>query len=811
MKKNLKKVFSFLLSFCMVVQYLPMAVFAAESEEIVELESAAEVFVPDIEYPENDELFQIFVEEKLYDYEIATFGTRARETLNDAEKALYDALKTRIEEVALNGGSTVFVLNEVPGLKTSWTREELGISGYINLDVHNGLVSDAFYAQLNWRNAITALLDDCPFDLYWYDKTQGVAFGYRMRSNGLAAEIFDIRLTFVVAGDYKSEENVVTSNVSKVSVARETAQFVVKSNESKTSIGKLTAYKEYICDAVSYDYAAANNSDTPYGDPWQLISVFDGDPSTKVVCEGYAKAFQYLCDLSGLDCICVSGSMSSGYVKNDHMWNVVTLNGKNYLVDVTNCDSGTAGEPDLLFLKGAAYNNGCYAFPCLGQTVKYYCEDLSLATDIPEDEVVHVHNTDGEVTYECVDETNHVKFVACKDCPEDYIAESVEAHSTTAAEDKAATEKEPAYCSVCDSSYGEPLPHVHNTDGEVTYECIDETGHVKFAACKDCPEDYVTESVEAHSTTAAEDKAATEKEPAYCSVCNSSYGEPLPHVHNTDGEVIYECIDETGHVKLVACKDCPEDYVTESEEAHSTTAAEDKAATEKEPAYCSVCDSSYGEPLPHVHNTDGEVTYECVDALSHVKFVACKDCPENYVTESIETHSTTAAEDKAVTDQEPAYCSVCDSSYGSALPGGTALDCHGDIYYAVEDSNIIVDNSIPCKIGYFDGEKFVVLEAVANADGTHSFALPEGANEIILIGKGNLDADKNSGVINSADKLLLARSLLLENHPAYQPLDQVQKFAADLNNDGIINSADKLLLARSLLLEGHPAFKKLDW
>ena len=31
----------------------------------------------------------------------------------------------------------------------------------------------------------------------------------------------------------------------------------------------------------------------------ELIWVFDGDSSTNVVCEGYAKAFQYLCDLSG--------------------------------------------------------------------------------------------------------------------------------------------------------------------------------------------------------------------------------------------------------------------------------------------------------------------------------------------------------------------------------------------------------------------------------------------------------------------------------------------------------------------------------
>ena len=35
------------------------------------------------------------------------------------------------------------------------------------------------------------------------------------------------------------------------------------------------------------------------------------------------------------------------------MCNNVTIEGGNYLVDVTNCDSGSIGEPDQLFLAGA--------------------------------------------------------------------------------------------------------------------------------------------------------------------------------------------------------------------------------------------------------------------------------------------------------------------------------------------------------------------------------------------------------------------------------------------------------------------------
>ena len=38
------------------------------------------------------------------------------------------------------------------------------------------------------------------------------------------------------------------------------------------------------------------------------------------------------------------------------MWNIVTVGGRNYLVDVTNCDADTVGVPDKLFLCGAAEN-----------------------------------------------------------------------------------------------------------------------------------------------------------------------------------------------------------------------------------------------------------------------------------------------------------------------------------------------------------------------------------------------------------------------------------------------------------------------
>ena len=94
-------------------------------------------------------------------------------------------------------------------------------------------------------------------------------------------------------------------------------------------------------------------------DQRQIIYVFDQDNSTNVVCEGYAKAFKYLCDLTSFSSSEVECRLAAGYLKVDdtdyerHMWNIVQLNkNKNYLVDITNCDDGMFGSPDILFMKG---------------------------------------------------------------------------------------------------------------------------------------------------------------------------------------------------------------------------------------------------------------------------------------------------------------------------------------------------------------------------------------------------------------------------------------------------------------------------
>ena len=210
---------------------------------------------------------------------------------------------------------------------------------------------------------IQSVLADLPQYMYWADVTKGYSC---MVGAGTANVSFKVNTYFSKNG---ATYTVDTSKTGAAKKAVENAKQIVENHANDTDYEKLVDYKEEICDLVSYDYdAASKTSSQGYqknNNPWQIIYVFDGDTSTDVVCEGYAKAFKYLCDLSTfssskIEVNIVDGKLYQGTSSKDksnggggHMWNLVTMeNGKNYLVDVTNCDNDTVGYPDKLFMVG---------------------------------------------------------------------------------------------------------------------------------------------------------------------------------------------------------------------------------------------------------------------------------------------------------------------------------------------------------------------------------------------------------------------------------------------------------------------------
>ena len=335
----------------------------AEEAQIVATRECYNV-VPSVSMPSSEELFAAYAEQQFYG-EMAAFGTAAGRRLSGDEKLAYDALVPVIKQIANGQRASATIAVGVSLGKVTFGD---GSTGVYNADVEVAFNGTTFTGQ-SLHNVATALMADMPYEMYWYDKTIGVSDLVIVAGSQMHI-VFD----FAVANPYRGSD-LLTANTAKTGAAKAAAanakavvDSIAADKNIKTDYDKLVAYRDWICANVSYNTNAANsNNFSENVDPWQMIYVFDGDSSTNVVCEGYSKAFQYLCDLSEFDaditCYSVSGIMAGGTGAGNHMWNILEINGKRYLVDVTNSDSGTVGAGGGLFLVGGTANaNGAYTF-----------------------------------------------------------------------------------------------------------------------------------------------------------------------------------------------------------------------------------------------------------------------------------------------------------------------------------------------------------------------------------------------------------------------------------------------------------------
>lgn len=316
--------------------------------------------------------------------------------LNVATQTIYDKLVPEIKAIA-NGERTSSIV-KVEGLDITYYKSDLGLDTLVTGNSFTAeaqaKVKEMFTADVSADVLLTSLITHLPYELYWFDKVKGIQISYEMTGTDEYVTISSVEIMFHVSQDYAVTEGNSyyptmpdTAKTGAAKTAAVTAAQVVAENQGKGTYGKLVAYREYITKAVDYNFAAADeNNGYPYGDPWQLIYVFDGDPDTNVVCEGYSKAFKYLCDLTwtGSDpevaCYLPTGTMSGGTGAGLHMWNIVSIGGANYLTDITNCDSGTTGAPDQLFLCGAEGSvDASYAAATTNGTVTYVYDKETLA------------------------------------------------------------------------------------------------------------------------------------------------------------------------------------------------------------------------------------------------------------------------------------------------------------------------------------------------------------------------------------------------------------------------------------------------
>ena len=350
----------------------------------------------DVEHEDNDLLFEEYAEavfeEAADGAQPGTSGRGQKNTgdqLTGQDRVIYDALKAAALEIA--DGQRDSTIVEIPlselGIDAGkqYTAEDLGLD-YIYRRVNgtgewNPAIEDAVNSMLSFdsREIFRRLWADCPYEMYWQKGGYSfpVSLGCSKRASGsgdswsgfVVIEESPVTFSMCVEQKYRQDQDdeysVDTSKTGAACSAAWFARSIVNDadNAGLSDYDRLVYYKDRICDEVVYNEEARQNSETyPDRGPWALIYVFDQDPDTNVVCEGYSEAFQYLCGLTEfqskkIQVYSVSGMFGGGTGAGPHKWNIVHMDdGFNYLADVTNSDEGTVGWDGRLFLKGMEGN-----------------------------------------------------------------------------------------------------------------------------------------------------------------------------------------------------------------------------------------------------------------------------------------------------------------------------------------------------------------------------------------------------------------------------------------------------------------------
>ncbi len=299
---------------------------------------------------------------------------------NAAKSAITKILRSQTAMVAPTGAVEKTVEREDGTVKVYATKDSsIDYAAYIEDGTDMDVLKKQY--QKNRFKLLYSLLADIPYELYWFNKVTGwtvtVSWAYGGSDSVIDAGDSYISFWLPPVPEYKDNESSskyacdtnLTSAASQV-VPKAKAIADAAALVCETDYDKLYYFKKVIQDdlAPAYNSAATTSWEGKYGNPWQLIWVFDEDPETNVVCEGYSKAFKLLCDLSdfdyeGFDCYLISGYLNrSG---NGHMWNAVTMDdGYNYLIDITNSRRSGGTENMRLFLKGyASKDDTWYTYP----------------------------------------------------------------------------------------------------------------------------------------------------------------------------------------------------------------------------------------------------------------------------------------------------------------------------------------------------------------------------------------------------------------------------------------------------------------
>lgn len=181
------------------------------------------------------------------------------------------------------------------------------------------------FSLVTFRKILFAVEADFP-ELFWYTGN----FSYTKNSEGYVKYVYPkIEKDYIQVSARKEAKESIDSGMVEYLEAIDKAK-----EEGIADMELELLIHDMIVMAVDYAYVSGTKTPSDEGHAHSIVGVFD---KSGVVCEGYAKTFQLLCNYAELPSIYAVGYGNGG----GHAWNLVCLEGQWYNLDVTWNDIGT--------------------------------------------------------------------------------------------------------------------------------------------------------------------------------------------------------------------------------------------------------------------------------------------------------------------------------------------------------------------------------------------------------------------------------------------------------------------------------------
>ena len=239
--------------------------------------------------------------------------------LNDAQKALFDQMREQSERF--------YYGNEEPDIRKSLSGSDVICYG----DFDKGNLQDYEFEQVAQYFILS-----CP-RYFFIDDRQF------FKENGEYA--------FILTSECNSREMI---DFYREKIEEKTKEWLDKVKDLDDDLEKEKAAYQFIIENAEYDSDSAQVLMELNSGLYENISKYDWNTANiagffedgKVVCDGYARTMQYLCNAVGVDSLYVENGTS------EHAWNMVKLYDEWYCIDVTWMDaSGDASEDSNLVNK----------------------------------------------------------------------------------------------------------------------------------------------------------------------------------------------------------------------------------------------------------------------------------------------------------------------------------------------------------------------------------------------------------------------------------------------------------------------------